>query len=355
MADQATLAAGDRLLAIADVSIGSLAELRMALRAAGAHVDVDIAYSRDGVGHNSRVAVQPHPLEAIPNQEIFYGVIERDGVGLRTISTRPTDAPIRGAIMFVQGIACESIDYGSGFDQPMAQLLLGWARAGYATLRIDKRGLGDSEGCACNQLDFDTEFEDVSAAFSLLAGEARAAQIPLFLFGHSVGGMMAAELAADTEIDGAMVFGTSTAKWVDCIVATTERQLRMRGAAEEVVAERIAELRNGVISSGLNGRSPAYHAQLDQLDLGAAWRRARIAHALVLRGEHDWVVSPEEQARIADILGPERSKVVDLPGLDHVLGWHDSLAQSMTNYGGGRVDTAMVDVTLEWMRTVPVD
>ena len=36
--------------------------------------------------------------------------------------------------------------------------------------------------------------------------------------------------------------------------------------------------------------------------------------------------------------------------LDHVLGWHASLQDSMDDYGAGRFEPAIVEHTLEWLR-----
>jgi pimeloyl-ACP methyl ester carboxylesterase len=133
---------------------------------------------------------------------------------------------------------------------------------------------------------------------------------------------------------------------------TTRRQLAMQKESPHQIEQAIAELRRAATTEGLNGRTGAYHRQLDAVDLEAAWREIDVP-VLVVRGEHDWVVGPEEQQRIVDIVNarcPGRATLMDVGGLDHVLGWHGSRADSMVDYGAGRFAPEIAQRTIEWMQ-----
>ena len=93
--------------------------------------------------------------------------------------------------MLIRGIACESIETG-----PFAALAHGWTRAGYDTLRFDKRGVGDSEGGPCRDIDFATELADARAVVAHAPSALRCRVDP---FGHSVGGIIATQLAAHAD------------------------------------------------------------------------------------------------------------------------------------------------------------
>lgn len=342
MAAAAGMQAGDVLEAVAGEPVTSLGQLRRAVRLAAHHDATTLRFCRDGSAHEVDVAVVPHPREA--NAE--YGCVEAGGVRLRTITTRP--ARPRGAICLLQGIACESVDLAARPDEPLAGLIRGWTDAGYATLRVDKHGLGDSEGIPCRDGDFDTELAGHRAALDALCRY----DLPRFVFGHSVGGMAAALLAPAFALSGVIVYGTSAARWLDCLVATTRRQMALRGHPAADIDAAVADLRQRAFTEGLNGRSAAYHGQLDAIDLDAAWHRVTEPKICVLHGEHDWVVSRAEQQRIVAIAGPERAKIIDVPGLDHVLGWHDSVERSLADYGAGRFAPDIVQITLEWMNAL---
>lgn len=337
MSAHALLGAGDVLIELAGCPVRSLAELAAALRAAGRAAAVEVVYVRHGVRHAVRADVVPMPGEP----GAAYGAFASAATLLRTIETLPA-AP-RGLVLFLQGIACESVDHALDPDAPLAALVAAWTRAGYATVRFDKRGIGDSEGAACRATDFATELADARAALAYAA----AFGLPLYLFGHSVGGIIAAQLAHDVPIAGIMVYGSPVTRWLDCLLDSVERQLQLRGAGRAEIDAQQAAIRNLARTGELNGRSAAYHEQLHALDLEAVWRSVDVP-VLVLRGEHDWVVRADDQARITE-LARGATTLVDLPGLDHLFGWHPDREASLRDYGVGRTDDSLARATLDWL------
>jgi pimeloyl-ACP methyl ester carboxylesterase len=213
-------------------------------------------------------------------------------------------------------------------------------------MRVDKRGVGDSEGAPCASIDFATELADHRAALAQLAADPRVDPARIVIFGHSVGGMIAPIIGDAAR--AIMVYGTSTARWIDCLVASRRRQLGLRGVTADEIDRAVRALAAELATSPPNGRSAAYHAQLAALDLEAAWARVG-ADVLVLRGLHDWVVGAEEQARIVEIVGA-RGCLADVAGADHLLTSHATIEDSLAAYGRGVFDRALVDLTVDWMR-----
>lgn len=339
MAEAAGVQPGDVILSVGGHPARSLCELSAALRAAGVRATVELRVRRGPDTHTHVVPVQHAPGEHIDDHHIAHGELAVEGARLRTVVAAPTSP--RGTVLLLQGIACESIEAPS----PLASLAHGWTRGGLRTIRVDKRGVGDSEGGPCSSLDFETELQDHRAALGLLLDHPG----PHFLFGHSVGGMAAALLAAEVELDGVLVYGTSARTWLECIVDSTRRQLELRGLDPAAIEERVAALRARVLGDGLSGRCGGFHRQLDDLDLERAWSRVRASRVLIVRGEYDWVVDADEQAAIADLAPECDARVIDLPGLDHLLGRHESRERSLSHYGSGTFDDAIVGRTLEWM------
>jgi len=121
--------------------------------------------------------------------------------------------------------------------------------------------------------------------------------------------------------------------------------MTMQGAPEAAIAQRLDDIARLATTGELNGRSAAYHRQLAALDLEAPWRAMRMP-VLVLRGEHDWVVAAEDQARLAELAHGE---LVDLPGLDHVLGAHADREASLRDYGAGAPDDRVANAVIAWL------
>jgi alpha-beta hydrolase superfamily lysophospholipase len=308
MAERAGVEAGDTLVTLADLPVRSFAELAAALRRAGASSSVEIRFARGAEVLVGTAGVAPCPLEEPEGVGVGYGELATSGVRLRTIATRVPDP--RAVILALPGIACESIEA----ESPIAELAHGWARAGFDTLRFDRRGIGDSEGGPCGALDLTTELSDAAAALGLARTRAREREVPLVVFGHGIGGLVAASLAGEHHVHGIIAFGAPASRWAQ---------------------------------AGPSGRSAAYHAQLDALDPPSLWAQVR-APVLIARGEHDFVVPPDDQARIATLVAGTAS-VIDLPGLDHLLGWHASREASQHDYGAGRFDASIVKATSEWI------
>lgn len=339
MAARAGITKGDRLHRLAGRPVRSLAELGAALRAAGARATTELVYARGAETIERTVDVIPVPLE----DGAAYGEHPIGDIRLRTIATHAA-AP-RAAIVFIQGIACESIDHALAPDAPLAGLITGWTHAGYDTLRFDKRGVGDSEG---SYSDFGTELSDARSVVAAARTDATARGLPLVVCGHSVGGIIAPQLA--DLVDAIIVYGTPVMQWLACLKDSTRRQLELRGAPDDEISERIAALDTLATRGELNGRSAAYHAQLERVDTEAAWRQVDVP-VLVVRGEHDWVVAAGDQARIATLARGDTT-IIDVPGLDHLFGAHADREASLRDYGIGTFDPALVAATLPWLDQV---
>lgn len=347
MAAAAGVQGGDHISKLGGHPMNSLRAMRFALREAGKATSTSLHFVRSDQQLSSSLLVQPCPMEETAGHSIHYEEIEVLGARLRSILSVPRNAQPQGVILFLQGIACESVDYGSQSEEPMAKLLQGWTAAGFVTMRVDKRGVGDSEGACCSIGDFDTELADHRAVLDSLASDPRWHGLDIYLFGHSIGGMVAPILASERAVQGIMVYGTSTKNWLECVSASTRRQLEMRGLEAAEVEKTLGSLRERVAKDGLNGRGPAYHRQLDQLDLAEYWRRIGEAKVLVLCGEYDWVLSRDEQLEIGSLV--PGAQCLDFAGLDHMLGWHARRADSLSAYGQGVFAEEILDGTLEWL------
>lgn len=311
MAASAGLVAGDVIVTLAGHRVRNLCELGEALRAAGRNRAAEIVTRRG----SAVVDTETQPTEV----GVEYGEVAVDGARLRTLTMR--ERGTRGLVVFIQGIACESVE-----QPPYSSLAHALAYAGFTTVRFDKRGVGDSEGGPCNKTDFATELADARA----VVDHARTFGGPLFIFGHSVGGVIAPQVPADAYA----VYGTPMMPWIECLLDSVRRQLALRGTTDETELDKIRDLRE---RGELNGRSAAYHEQLAALPNG--WS-AVDKPVLVLRGEYDWVVRHEDADELARIAN---GTLVDLPRIDHLAGRHASREDSLRDYGAGEYDDGLAN------------
>ena len=346
MAAHAGLAAGDVIVAIDREAIASVAALGERLR--GARGSIVLSYVRLGARADVEVEVRECPRETLEGAVVRYGEARHAELGarLRTIVTSPREGGARPAILLVPGIACASIDFGLTPGAPLAQLLRGWTERGLTTLRVERPGLGDSEGPPCAALDPRDELACYAAGLAALRDDPAVDRERIFVFGHSVGGMLAPLLGERfPDLRGAIVYGTSARRWSRCLRDGVERQLALRGRAPEEIAARLARFDEEPFEER-HGRTLAYHQALEALELTEVWARASMP-ALVVIGEHDWVVSEEEQRAIAALA--REAEVLALEGLDHAFTTHPSREASLSALGAGALHTRLAEETARWV------
>jgi pimeloyl-ACP methyl ester carboxylesterase len=248
-------------------------------------------------------------------------------------------------------------------------------------MRVERSGVGDSEGPASRETDFFADVAAYRAALESLRGDPGVRSV--ILFGHSVGGMIAPLLASEgSGIDGVVVFGTSAWRWHECIVRTTRRQRELAGLQGEALESYVsgwAELNGRVCRDGLTpeqvfaqsprlrmlegsaargnalfGRVVAFYQQLDRVDLRALWSTVACP-VLVAHGEYDWVCATDEGREIAeriDAVSPGRARFVELSRVGHDFRTHESLARSFADPRAGRWDGSVMAAIDAWLPNV---
>jgi pimeloyl-ACP methyl ester carboxylesterase len=358
-AQEAHLRAGDRLIAIDSEDVIDAIHLLGIAR--GRRVGERIAFRVEREGRVLELAGRAPPLPIEPGAEV--GELLVHGHRLRTISNGDLE---RDAVLYVQGIRPRSVEHPLDPNDPLCHLVDGWARAGLHVLRIERAGVGDSEGPSCATTGLDLELDTYIAAIDSLGGRAER----VFLFGQSLGAMTAPLLALERPVAGVIVYGASAERWVECVASTTRRQLRMRSKPEaeveadaarwaemlrlvcregwtpDLVFERRPELRTlrsvDCMGETYQGRHVSLFQQLDGIDLFSVWRevgRLRVP-VLVARGEYDWICSRDEAEAIVRAAG-DSARYLELPHTGHDWLAYASFEKSQ-QWGEGRWEGAVV-------------
>ncbi len=153
---------------------------------AGATVTATIV--RNGAPREITVTLGKPADESDPAVTTVYGAINVDGSLRRTLTTLPagTTAP-RPGVLFIGGIGCFSVDVAADPQDPYLRLAHDLSRAGFVTMRLEKSGVGDSQGPACRGVDFAGEERSYAAALAALRADLHVDSRRVFLFGHSIG------------------------------------------------------------------------------------------------------------------------------------------------------------------------
>ncbi|MCA9694633.1 MAG: alpha/beta fold hydrolase, partial [Myxococcales bacterium] len=334
---------GDRLLALAGRAVDDHASLRAAVGALAPARAVEFTIRRGDADVLLTGPLLPTPLEVVPGARVTLDHVVADGRRLRTLYTQPLRGGPCPAVLLLPGLACESCERPFEPSHPAVRLLAGFTAAGVATLRVERRGLGDSDGPPCHESDLDAEVAGFRAGLRQLRSRPLVDPDNILLFGHSLGGMIAPLVAHGLGARRVVVYGASAARWSACVLGSALRHadLRPEGPAAAQLAALLTALLDdeaspaalltarpalrraatavGVTRDGrMRGRALALFRQLERVDLAAAWRRLG-AEVRALHGDRDLVTTEGDAAEIARLTGGEHR---ELPGLDH--GWRSS-------------------------------
>lgn len=295
----------------------------------------------------------PWPEESYPDLDVTYGDVTRGDVTLRTILVAPRGRA-RATVLYAQGSDVASVERATADDtDPLRGLVAALARAGFATLRVERRGVGDSTGGDARDASWEDEREDLAAALRGANTETVA------LLGHSLGAMHAAALAArDARVRAVAFYGAGIDPWRAYLDANLRRQLALADAPDDLadsVARDVARFAARVLVDGddpreaaaaledrsrawtgvdadgrVHGRAAGYWRAVDREDVPAGLRALR-APALALWGESDWLTARDEHVRIAAVTGGAFATV---PHADH--GFADFATARASYRAGGR-------------------
>jgi pimeloyl-ACP methyl ester carboxylesterase len=296
----------------------------------------------------SALAQESRPREHFQNADVQYDwVTNSQGQKLRTFITRPKNISGKGPVIFFVGwLSCDSMEYPDpanrdGFGMLLTSLI---ERSGFATLRMDKPGVGESAG-VCEKADFESEISGWRALFKSVPKYDFADADRVFVVGLSNGGGFSPLAVEGRSVRGFVSAGSWGRTWYEHMLELERRRLTSEkkppaeiGRAMQAYSEFYdLYLNNGMTPGAILGRHPdwkplwddspdgqygrpaAFYQQLQKLNLGAAWQNVD-APVLVIHGSADEVMSRADSETIAQIVNathPGRARYVEVPGMTH--------------------------------------
>jgi len=309
------------------------------------------------------------PRERFTNADVSYDFVRNQrGDRLRTFVTRPRGSSGKvPAIFFVGWLSCDSVEYAAGetdgFGAFLRRLI---EQSGWATVRMDKPGVGESEGTRCDKADFLGEMEGYQAAFAAMQRYDFIDLDRVFVVGMSNGGGVGPLAARGRAVRGYVALGSWGRTWFEHMLDAERQRLVGQGKSPAEVTQAIKPLGELYLDylihgmtpgevlarhpdwkplwndapDGQYGRPAAFYQQLQGLNLGEIWSRVDVP-VLVVRGGRDAIMSRADSEAIVDQVNAVhagRARYLEVEGMTHGF---------MVN---GKFHDALVPTVLEWMR-----
>jgi alpha-beta hydrolase superfamily lysophospholipase len=354
---------GDVILAVGGAKVTGIPAFlkRVAEARAGDVLTIDVV--RDGVKSEKRVTLKEMPREKGDGYDVIYDSVTSRGARQRTIVTRPKGEGCHPAVLLLQGgHTCFPIDTPVGQPTGFTWIAGDLTRHGYVTMRVERPGCGDSEGGPLRDVDFDTELDGYKEALRALKELAFVDADNVFLFGHSMGGIMAPLVAVEVSVRGIAVYGTGAGTWFEAVFGQRRRLASLDGTkpaevnrellrqarfwypllvekkTPREILEKDPELQKlGWVTDDkyVGERHYKFHHQLTDKNLTEAWTTvgemrlsvggktpAKPLHPRVLAiwGTSDWLVDRASTAWIAEVVNWVKSgngTFVALDAIDH--------------------------------------
>jgi pimeloyl-ACP methyl ester carboxylesterase len=293
---------------------------------------------------------QNRQREHFANADVQYDFVSNSrGDKLRTFITRPKNATGKVPVIFFVGwLSCDSVEYASGETDGFGALMLRLIdQSGYATIRMDKPGVGESQGTPCNKADYQGELEGYRAAFDSIRKSDFIDPQKIFVVGLSNGGGVGPVVSGTHHVAGFIAASSWGRTWYEHMLENERVRLTTAGKSPAEVNDAVKAFTQfynlyliqrqtpGEIlrqhpewkslwydaPDGQYGRPASFYQQLQALNLGQAWQQVD-APVLVIHGAADTIMSRADSSAIAEIVNqahPGRARYVEIPGMDHLF------------------------------------
>lgn len=348
---------------------------------------ITIVYSSNGKHKTKLGKAVMRPYETSEIADVMYDWVKYKDCSLRTITRKPKGQTNVPSILLIPGYNCGSIEnYSLGIYK---NLMSEWIKAGYAVVTIEKSGLGDSYNCIpCSEADLVTDIEVFDAGYKYMESLPYVDKSRLFIWGHSMGGVIAPEIARNHKPRGVIVFATVFRPWSEFLLEMHRVQypldgksyieteaavrgiqkiyyefFRLKKSPEELYSipeykELVkAELEYKAGDNNMWGRHWRFWQQIDSLDLAASWSAVECP-VLSIFGGADYIACSalEHQLieRTVNAAHPGNCTNITIPDIDHLIvqqpDWktaHKNFADKA--YRESHFHYGFTKATIDWM------
>ncbi|MEQ8302884.1 MAG: PDZ domain-containing protein [Cyclobacteriaceae bacterium] len=378
---KAGLRKGDRVFTISGQSIEGESELYKHIWAIRSNdiVKLEVAHANEYKSNTIQFKAEAAPPETWGSLDAeMIQLINSSGDKLRGFVTKPKNS--RGkipAILFVSWLSCGTVEIGKSNDSWTRMLRDVAEKSGALFLRVEKPGVGDSEGPACMDCDLYTELDGYKAAFHYLKQRNDVDTTNIIVFGASLGGTLASIVGQDQPVK-AYVSAVSVYKtWLEHMIEIERRRLQYAGHTQEEINQlmplyiefhtdyliykktpkQIMEEKPHLASIWYDepkhqyGRPALFYQQAQAYNFMNTWSEVK-QPVYVVAGEYDWIMTLEDSKLMVDMLNQKKQGQATLfvaKGMDHHWSVYNS-PQEAFDETNGKYAEETVSAMIDWMK-----
>ncbi|QYK53819.1 MAG: alpha/beta hydrolase [Fimbriimonadaceae bacterium] len=381
--DVGGIVAGDIILKIDGKRFNSAPEFNNLVRPFLADLWIPMTIKTKSGEKDVKVKVQARADEKYDDVDVILSSVTTNGIRVRTIFTKPKGNGPFPTLFWIQGISTGSVDQPLVANNYITKVLKKFSDAGYATMRVEKIGVGDSEGpnpMLVNLIDEVDVFRQ-----GLLALKKMPSVNPdnITVFGHSMGGCIAPIICSEIPVKNIISYGTVTESWLEWQIKAPRIQGPLSGQTPNEVRQDVlnaarfysylyterksfdwivqnvpdlAEYARTQSADGVNmTRSIEYMRQANDANYCDFWTKTGDAKVLSIFGENDFIALRDDQELIPKVINektPGRSEFLLLPGNDHLFRKTTSMADSVAKFNGTPFEQsdALGKACLDWLK-----
>jgi pimeloyl-ACP methyl ester carboxylesterase len=385
-AARSALAVGDILLALNGTPVNSIDAFLAGVKSFKSGDHLIYRVHRGGNEMDIEVTLGEFPRERPDDIQVIYDTVETRDATVRSILTMPIGNTRKlPSILFLQGFDCGTVDWPLPEPHLARELVYRLTRAGFAVMRSEKSGVGDSTGAPCRDVDFRSEVSLFTSGLKKLKSYDFVDTENVFIFGHSAGGWIAPLVASEEPVKGIVAYGTVVRPFAEYLVENYRRSRWRRSQRDLVQLEdeqrlyaqllhhllvekssvrevnvkhpELSAIAKTMFPDGehFDGLRTMQHVrQLNDQNVARAWASLDVP-VLALIGEFDIRTLPMDHEYIAAIVNarhPGKGTWRLLPKMDHGFAVHESLKESAAHEFVGPFGDQVVQETVNWIREI---
>jgi uncharacterized protein len=349
---------------------------------------IEVQISRNGKLKTIKGKTVGKAREVNSNCEIIYDQAPFRNGKLSVIINKPKKEGKHPAMLFIPGYTCSSQD-NLPTNYSYARIVKAYSDAGFVVVRVEKSGLGDSQNTPdCSSTNLYDEIENFQAGLDKLNTLPFVDLKNIFIFGHSMGGIIAPALTAKNEVRGVIVNGTVAKSFFEYTLEMNRLQLMLakpdafeyektcrlqteiayeyyilKKPIQEIASteERKAALKKDWEWDGGNrifSRNQEYWRQIQEIPLLENWKNTK-AKVLVQFGGTDFQAfskaDHEQIVYTVNQFNPGNAELMVFPEADHLFAKTGTIQNAFDLYAAGKYnelfdmyDTSIGEKTVEW-------